>query len=156
MPICLVDTIQNSSTQLSIVLWLWIGSKALEWMDQGWYTLLPWYEGDGRTWPLSYHEACLCRNDCVNCCDCWAQYLGCFSRGLRRMWVYVFFNAVICNIVLDLGRFVSNSWAITLAPLNDLHNPHNAQEVQRLREEHPVEDDLIVYHRTWGHTRCAT
>ena len=56
---------------------------------------------------------------------------------------------MIFNIFLiDLGRFVSNSWAVT--PLNDLHNPHNAAEVQRLQEEHPGEDDLIVYYRTKG------
>jgi hypothetical protein len=48
----------------------------------------------------------------------------------------------------DLGRFVSNSWAVT--PLNDLHNLHNAAEVQRLQEEHPGEDDLIGYNRTKG------
>ena len=32
--------------------------------------------------------------------------------------------------------------------MNDFHNLHNAAEVQRLQEEHPGEDDLIVYHRT--------
>ena len=56
----------------------------------------------------------------------------------------------MCNIFLfiDLGRFVSNSWAVTT--LNDFHNLHNAEEVQRLKEEHPDEDDIIVYHRTKG------
>ena len=49
---------------------------------------------------------------------------------------------------IDRGRFVSNSWTAT--PLNDLHNLHNAAEVQRLQEEHPGEDDLIVHHRTKG------
>ena len=52
------------------------------------------------------------------------------------------------HFFIDLGRFVSNSWAVT--PLNDLHNPYNAAEVQRLKEEHPGEDDLIVYDRTKG------
>ena len=49
---------------------------------------------------------------------------------------------------IDLGRFVSNSWAVT--PLNDLHNLHNAAEVQRLQEEHPGEDDLIEGNRSKG------
>ena len=49
---------------------------------------------------------------------------------------------------IDLGRFGSNSWAVT--PLNDLHNLHNAAEVQRLQEEHPGEDDLIEDNRTKG------
>ena len=52
------------------------------------------------------------------------------------------------HFFIDLGRFVSNSWAVT--PLNDLHNPYNPAEVQRLKEEHPGEDDLIVYDRTKG------
>ena len=57
---------------------------------------------------------------------------------------------MICNIFfIDLGRFVSNGWAVTT--LNDFHNLHNAAEVQRLQEEHPGEDGLIVYHRTKGH-----
>jgi len=43
--------------------------------------------------------------------------------------------------VIDLGRIVNNSRTAT--PLNDLHNLENAAEVQRLREEHPDEDDLI-------------
>ena len=34
--------------------------------------------------------------------------------------------------------------------MNDFHNLYNAAEVQRLQEEHPGEDDLIVYHRTKG------
>ena len=49
---------------------------------------------------------------------------------------------------IDLGRFVSNSWAVT--PLNDLHNLYNPAEVQRLKDEHPGEDDLIAYDRTKG------
>ncbi|KAF8523957.1 phosphatase 2C-like domain-containing protein [Hysterangium stoloniferum] len=47
-----------------------------------------------------------------------------------------------------LGRIVNNRWTTT--PLNDLHNLHNAAEVQRLQEEHPGEDDLIVHYRTKG------
>jgi hypothetical protein len=47
--------------------------------------------------------------------------------------------------VVDLGRIVSNIWTAT--PLNDLHNPENPAEVQRLWEEHPVEDE---YRRTKG------
>ena len=47
---------------------------------------------------------------------------------------------------IDLGLFVSNSWAVT----TDFHNLHNAAEVRRLQEEHPGEDDLIVCHRTKG------
>ena len=34
--------------------------------------------------------------------------------------------------------------------MNDLHNLHNAAEAQRLKEEHPGEDDLIAYNRTKG------
>ena len=34
--------------------------------------------------------------------------------------------------------------------MNDLHNLHNAAEVQRLKDEHPGEDDLIAYNRTKG------
>ena len=55
---------------------------------------------------------------------------------------------MICNIFIDLGRFVSKSWTVT--PLNDFHNLHNAAEVQRLQEEHPGEDDLIEDYRTKG------
>ncbi|KAF8520576.1 phosphatase 2C-like domain-containing protein [Hysterangium stoloniferum] len=47
-----------------------------------------------------------------------------------------------------LGRMVKNSWTAT--HLNDLHNLDNAAEVERLQEDHPGEDDLIVYHRTKG------
>jgi len=51
--------------------------------------------------------------------------------------------------VIDLGRIVNNnSWTAT--PLNDLHNLENAAEVQRLREKHPDEDDLIEGGRTKG------
>ena len=52
------------------------------------------------------------------------------------------------HFFIDLGRFVSNSWAVT--PLNDLHNLYNPAEVQRLKDEHPGEDDLIAYDRTKG------
>ena len=34
--------------------------------------------------------------------------------------------------------------------MNDLHNLHNPAEAQRLKEEHPGEDDLIAYNRTKG------
>ncbi|KAF8511665.1 phosphatase 2C-like domain-containing protein [Hysterangium stoloniferum] len=47
-----------------------------------------------------------------------------------------------------LGRMVNNSWTAT--PLNDLHNLYNAAEVERLQEDHPGEDDLIVCRRTKG------
>ena len=50
--------------------------------------------------------------------------------------------------VVDLGRIVNNVWTAT--PLNDLHNPQNPAEVQRLHEEHPGEDDLVVGGRTKG------
>ena len=56
---------------------------------------------------------------------------------------------MLTSSFIDLGHFVSNSWAVTT--LNDFHNLHNATEVQRLQEEHPGEDDLIEYHRTKGH-----
>ena len=69
-------------------------------------------------------------------------------------------KSYVTSSFIDLGRFVSNSWTAT--PMNDFHNLHNAAEVQRLQEEHPGEDDLIVYHRTKGqlgisrgmHNRC--
>ena len=54
----------------------------------------------------------------------------------------------VTSSFIDLGRFVSNSWVVTT--LNDFHNLHNAEEVQRLKEEHPGEDDLVVYYRTKG------
>ena len=50
--------------------------------------------------------------------------------------------------MVDLGRIVNNVWTVT--PLNDLHNPQNPAEVQRLHEEHPGEDDLVVGGRTKG------
>ena len=66
---------------------------------------------------------------------------GCESISSSMQWYAT-------SSLVDLGRFVSNSWAVT--PLNDLHNPHNPAEVLRLQEEHPGEDDLIVRHRTKG------
>ena len=50
--------------------------------------------------------------------------------------------------VVDLGRIVNSIWTPT--PLNDLHNLENPAEVQRLREEHPGEDDIVERGRTKG------
>ena len=55
---------------------------------------------------------------------------------------------MLTSSFIDLGHFVSNSWAVTT--LNDFRKLHNAAEVQRLQEEHPGEDDLIAYNRTKG------
>ena len=50
--------------------------------------------------------------------------------------------------VVDLGRSVNNIWTAT--PLNDLHNLENSAQVQRLREKHLGEDDVIEYRRAKG------
>ncbi|KIJ57153.1 hypothetical protein M422DRAFT_23252 [Sphaerobolus stellatus SS14] len=63
--------------------------------------------------------------------------------GEQSMWV-----ASLGDSEAYLGRIVNN--VLTATPLNDLHNLRNIAEVQRLQDEHPGEDDLIVNYRTKG------
>ncbi|KAF8511671.1 phosphatase 2C-like domain-containing protein [Hysterangium stoloniferum] len=122
IPICLIDTIENFDATLHHTL-----IKKMREMDSK-----PWSE-----WTM----------------DDVPRFLGMKEMGEHDPYPIMRHacagsTALIAVIISHLGRMVNNS--STATPLNDLHNLYNAAEVERLQEDHPGEDDLIVRRRTKG------
>ncbi|KAF8512593.1 phosphatase 2C-like domain-containing protein [Hysterangium stoloniferum] len=136
IPICLVDTIQNFDATLHHTLiekMRAMDSKPWsEWTEDDVPRFLGMQEmGEHDPYPIMRRA----------CAGSTALIAVIISSSEHNMWV-----ASLGDSEGYLGRIVNNRW--TAIPLNDLHNLNNAAEVQRLQEEHPGEDDLIVYHRT--------
>ncbi|KAF8520661.1 phosphatase 2C-like domain-containing protein [Hysterangium stoloniferum] len=138
IPICLVDTIENFDATLHHTL-----IKKMREMDSK-----PWSEWTMDDVPrflgmkeMGEHDPYpIMRRACAGSTALIAVTI---SSSEHNMWV-----ASLGDSEGYLGRMVNNSWTAT--PLNDLHNLYNAGEVERLQEDHPGEDDLIVRRRTKG------
>ena len=66
------------------------------------------------------------------------DFEGCESTSSSIEWY-------VTSSFIDLGSFVSNGRAVTT--LNDSHNLHNAEEVQRFKKEHPGEDAFFYFNK---------
>ncbi|KAF8496902.1 phosphatase 2C-like domain-containing protein [Hysterangium stoloniferum] len=76
-------------------------------------------------------------------------FLTRYHTGEPDMWVASLGDSEGCeSCLLSMGQCVTSS-LLDCHPLNNL-NLHNPAEVQRLQEEHPDEDDLIIDYRTKG------